>query len=466
MNQTPHSCPQVIMDFQLQRSGPKRLSITTNPRAFPSEPLKSKARRSYTARKKMQVLSYWITPSIPSEWDPTELRCPILQEVLAHFGNIPVSCISEWRRIEGDLARSAAGDRKRLPELDLRLCSQWPKLETCLYDKFLKKRAMGEIVRSGWFRIRRKELRLACYPEQLMLDGDFKFSQGWFNKFLFRHHICIRFTTNRTQKIPPDYLNLIINFFRFNRRVSQMQEKEKNSDNRSNAKESSFEVERDIGRFTLSRIANMDQTPAPVEYLSGRTYAEKGSKTVWAKAEKSKWDKRQATIQLTVLGDGTMLKPWVLFKGKGQLPEAELDRYDTRVTVKFNDEVYANEEIILEWIQQQLSSIIHGDNPYDGQTSTAIGLPIGTYLESHQAPGLITLDAASFHKTQAVLTALRAANITPSTIPGGCTSLIQVLDVSVNRSLKNYLKKAMDDELHRLVELEAEEILAKLDHGE
>lgn len=92
----------------------------------------------------------------------------------------------------------------------------------------------------------------------------------------------------------------------------------------------------------------MDQTPAPFEYLSGRTYAEKGSNTVWAKAEKSGWDKRQATIQLTALGDGNLLKPWILFKGKRQLPTAETDLYDSRITTKFNTEGYANEDIILE----------------------------------------------------------------------------------------------------------------------
>lgn len=210
----------------------------------------------------------------------------------------------------------------------------------------------------------------------------------------------------------------------------------------------------------------MDQTLALFEKLPGRTYAEKGSKTVWAKAEKSGWDKRQAMIQLTVFGDGAMLKPRILFKGKGHLPETELDRYDTRVTVKFNDEGYANEEILLEWIQQQLLPIIHRDNAYDGPISSTTGLPVGIPGKSQQVPGLITLDAPSFHKTQAVLTTVRAANITPSTIPGGCTSLIQVLKVSVNRSFKDYLKEAMDNELHHVVRLERGESLANLDCGE
>lgn len=132
----------------------------------------------------------------------------------------------------------------------------------------------------------------------------------------------------------------------------------------------------------------------------------------------------------------------------------------------FNDEGYANEEMILDWIQQQLLAIIHRDNPYNGPISSTTGLTVGIPGKSHQALGLITLDAASLHKTQAVLSTVRAANITPSTIPGGCTSLIQVLNVSVNRSFKNYLNDAMDNELHPLVRLEREEILAKLDRGE
>ena len=51
----------------------------------------------------------------------------------------------------------------------------------------------------------------------------------------------------------------------------------------------------------------MGQTPAPFEHLSGWTYERGGSKTVWAKAEKSGWDKRQATIQITIPADGRML---------------------------------------------------------------------------------------------------------------------------------------------------------------
>lgn len=160
-----------------------------------------------------------------------------------------------------------------------------------------------------------------------------------------------------------------------------------------------------------------------------------------------------------------MLKPWVIYGGKRQLPDIELRQYEKRVTVKFNDEAYANEDIVLQWIHAQLIPVIQHDNPFHGPISTATGLPSGTSI--FNVPGLVALDAASFHWTPAVLKTLKQANITPSVIPAGCTSLVQVLDVSVNRIFKDFLKEAMDDELFHLVHLQGEQILAILDqHNE
>jgi hypothetical protein len=38
-----------------------------------------------------------------------------------------------------------------------------------------------------------------------------------------------------------------------------------------------------VGRFKLSQIANMDQTPIAFEFLSGRIYDFKGASTIWIK---------------------------------------------------------------------------------------------------------------------------------------------------------------------------------------
>lgn len=154
--------------------------------------------------------------------------------------------------------------------------SKWPDLEQEIYDQFIHKRAAGDMVRRGWFRNASKDYFKKIYSESSTENEQFCFSRGWFAGFLTRYQISIQFTTNKAQKIPLDYLTPILEFFRFNQRVSQPVP---------------GEALNTVGRYSLARIANMDQTPAPFEYLSSRTYAEKGSHTIWARAQKSGWDK-------------------------------------------------------------------------------------------------------------------------------------------------------------------------------
>jgi len=58
------------------------------------------------------------------------------------------------------------------------------------------------------------------------------------------------------------------------------------------------------------------------------------------------------------------------------------------------------------------------------------------------------------------LSLLKESDITPSLIPGGCTSLIQVIDVSVNRPLKQMIQ----DELDTVLETMGEQALEALDN--
>jgi len=59
-----------------------------------------------------------------------------------------------------------------------------------------------------------------------------------------------------------------------------------------------------VGRFKLSEIGNMDQTPLAFDFLSTWTYDAKGSRTIWVKESRSGWDKRKATLQVCVYADG------------------------------------------------------------------------------------------------------------------------------------------------------------------
>jgi hypothetical protein len=56
-------------------------------------------------------------------------------------------------------------------------------------------------------------------------------------------------------------------------------------------------------------------------------------------------------------------------------------------------------------------------------------------------PSLFVMDQAECHKTPAVLDTLRDHDVIPSIVPGGCTGLVQPLDVSFNRPFKDTLKE-------------------------
>ena len=64
-----------------------------------------------------------------------------------------------------------------------------------------------------------------------------------------------------------------------------------------------------VGRFKLSEIANMDQTPLAFDFIGSRTYESKGAKSVFQKESRSGWDKQQCTLQVTVYADGKFCCP-------------------------------------------------------------------------------------------------------------------------------------------------------------
>lgn len=58
---------------------------------------------------------------------------------------------------------------------------------------------------------------------------------------------------------------------------------------------------------------------------------------------------------------------------------------------------------------------------------------------------MVALDVAKFHKTDTILSTLRSHDIIPAMIPPGCTGLVQPLDVSINKPLKDILRNLIED---------------------
>jgi hypothetical protein len=77
-----------------------------------------------------------------------------------------------------------------------------------------------------------------------------------------------------------------------------------------------------LRKYPNHLIINLDETPLPFEFLNGYSYDFKGVKTVAGKSERSGWDKRQVTIILYIMADGsTPFKPVIIFHGKGTVAE-------------------------------------------------------------------------------------------------------------------------------------------------
>ena len=64
-------------------------------------------------------------------------------------------------------------------------------------------------------------------------------------------------------------------------------------------------------------------------------------------------------------------------------------------------------------------------------------------------PPLLVMDLFRSHQTGPVQTCLKDNNISLSLVPGGCTGLLQPLNVSVNRPFKDILKMEIDKDIKR-----------------
>jgi hypothetical protein len=234
--------------------------------------------------------------------------------------------------------------------------------------------------------------------------------------------------TKRAQKSPDELYPAIQSWLQFNRRNTII------------LPDSDCGIERGIevpivGRFKLSEIANMDQTPLLFEFNEGKTYAKKGSRTVWVKEQRSGWNKRQATLQLCIHADGKPhTDPLIMFRGavKGDYRrKAEAKLYAKGVTVIFNPKAYANGENLKQWARQQ----------YKWGSA---------YSSSDNEPCLLVLDAFGAYKKKKpteeekqandnFVAELKKLNVTISMIPGGGTGYVQVLDLLVNRLIKKII---------------------------
>ena len=243
------------------------------------EPVKEKkGRKSYTREYKLEVVRFYRENNLYQTAKRYSLNTKTVGRWVADYEKIKDSRKSSKR---------VKFDRK----------SKYPDVEEELYCEYRNLRRQGLKVKGFWFKTRARQLLQQKHPEEL-----FQFSDSWFDGFKTRYKISFRRPTNVCQRPPADKREAIQQFHRLIRKIADEPR-----------------PKRPIGRFTLPRIANVDQTPLPFSFTNGGTYNDTGDKTVWVRSGASGLDKRQCTAQITLFADGVpRVKPLLIFKGKGQ----------------------------------------------------------------------------------------------------------------------------------------------------
>uniref|UniRef100_A0ABM0M4J5 Pogo transposable element with KRAB domain-like n=1 Tax=Saccoglossus kowalevskii TaxID=10224 RepID=A0ABM0M4J5_SACKO len=121
----------------------------------------------------------------------------------------------------------------------------------------------------------------------------FKSSAGWARRFLSRHSLSIRRRTSMAQRLPTELEDKITAFHDF------------------------IVEQRRTYNFPLELIGNMDETPAYFDLLPNTSIAQQGTKTVSIHSTGA--EKCHLTVILTVLANGTVLSPMIIFKGVRKL---------------------------------------------------------------------------------------------------------------------------------------------------
>ena len=171
-------------------------------------------------------------------------------------------------------------------------------------------------------------------------------------------------------------------------------------------------------------IANMDQTPLPFILDDEKTYTDTNDKDVICKTGLSGLDKRQCTLQITIFADGVpRVKPLHIFRGKGmRITKKERESWDKRVSVTFQENAWCNEKVMLEWIRKDWACF-YTNKPTPSSTGK-----------------ILIADIHRGQQTDAVKALLVKAKTVLQNIPGGLTSYLQVVDVIVNKPLKESIR--------------------------
>ena len=167
---------------------------------------------------------------------------------------------------------------------------------------------------------------------------------------------------------------------------------------------------------------NIDEVPIYFDMSPDYTYHFKGAKEVSLLSHSK--NKVRMSLLMAISSDGIILSPMMLFvykyagkKTRDYPKKFEKFRNVTKPwMLKFNESGFTTSSLIIEYIQKIISK--------------------------QDTPGkkVLIMDTASSHIHKEVKNELSSLNIDTVYIPGGCTSILQPLDVVINKPLKDKIR--------------------------
>jgi hypothetical protein len=160
-------------------------------------------------------------------------------------------------------------------------------------------------------------------------------------------------------------------------------------------------------------ILNMDQTPVYFSMSTKRTLELVEQKTSHIRTFMN--DTRQATVAVTITGNGTVLPLTIVFKGKhdGRIARSEFRTYPAAHHYCCQEATWMDEQVMLVWVEEVLA-------PYVPTAPEDIIL-------------LLILDSYQRHMMASVIYKIQELGVEVKHIPGRCTSLCQPVDVEFNK---------------------------------
>ena len=166
----------------------------------------------------------------------------------------------------------------------------------------------------------------------------------------------------------------------------------------------------------------MDETPLTFDMPPNRTVNNTGEKTI--KIRTTGNEKNRVTVVLACCGDGLKLKPMLIFKRK-TIPKINNKH---GVVVSAQEKGWMDSEQMKVWIEKVWRARIGG---------------LG------RRKSLLVYDSFEAHVTDTVKASFKRENTDLAVIPGSLTSLLQLVDVSLNKPFNDGVRKQwMADGIH------------------